>query len=158
MVGVAIKDRGAILPAGHSATAAFWFDPSAGNWITSTYYMNELPSWAKEYNDQKWPIQYLKTPWTTLYPIETYKLSTADDKAYEGRFRGANNSAFPHNLSDQPGSVASTPWGNTTDPGVRQKKPWKLITWAVARLPTCWPSAFLPGLCRPPVRAQFYRN
>ena len=113
VVGVAIKDRGAILPAGHSATAAFWFDASAGNWITSTYYMNELPAWAKEYNDQKWPVQYLKTPWTTLYPIETYKLSTADDKAYEGRFKGASNSAFPHDLSDQPGSIASTPWGNT---------------------------------------------
>jgi predicted AlkP superfamily pyrophosphatase or phosphodiesterase len=113
VVGIAIKDRGAILPAGHSATAAFWFDASAGNWITSTYYMNELPAWAKEYNDQKWPIQYMKTPWTTLYPIETYTLSTADDKPYEGRFRGATNSAFPHNLSQQPGNIAATPWGNT---------------------------------------------
>ncbi|WP_298741955.1 alkaline phosphatase PafA [uncultured Chitinophaga sp.] len=113
VVGVAIKDRGAILPAGHSATAAFWFDASAGNWITSTYYMNELPAWAKEFNDQKWPLQYLKTPWTTLYPVETYKLSTADDKPYEGRFPNVANSAFPHDLSQQPGRIASTPWGNT---------------------------------------------
>lgn len=114
VVGVAIKDRGAILPAGHSATAAFWYDGGSGNWITSTYYMNELPAWAREFNDQKWPAQYLKAPWTTLYPIETYKLSTGDDKSYEGKFKGAANSSFPHDLSASPSSmIASSPYGNT---------------------------------------------
>jgi hypothetical protein len=44
-----------------------------------------------------------------LYPIETYKLSTADDKSYEGRYTGANNSAFPHTTN----SIAATPFGNT---------------------------------------------
>lgn len=113
VVGIAIKDRGAILPAGHSATAAYWFDSGAGAWITSTYYMNELPAWVKDYNAQQWPAQYLKAPWTTLYPLETYKLSTADDKSYEGRYRGAANSAFPHDLSKNLNSIAATPFGNT---------------------------------------------
>src|SRR6202021_1524940 len=45
IVGIALKDRAAILPAGHTATAAFWFDDQAG-FITSSYYMQELPSWA----------------------------------------------------------------------------------------------------------------
>jgi len=117
VVGVAIKDRGAILPAGHSANAAFWYDGSTGNWITSTYYMKELPAWAKAFNDQRWPARYLKTPWNTLYPIETYRQSTADDKPYEGRFKGASNSAFPHVLGGDFGNpfgvIASTPFGNT---------------------------------------------
>ncbi|MET7000604.1 alkaline phosphatase PafA [Chitinophaga defluvii] len=114
VIGVAIKDRGAILPAGHSANAAFWYDGGTGNWVSSTYYMKQLPVWAQEFNNQKWPEQYLKQPWTTLYPIETYTLSTADDKAYEARFKGANNSAFPHDLSKNgTGVINSTPFGNT---------------------------------------------
>jgi len=109
VVGVAIKDRGSILPAGHSATAAYWYDGSTGNWVTSSYYMNDLPSWAKEYNDAKWPAQYLAQPWTTLYPMESYTLSTGDSKPYEG-----NATTFPHNLSATAArSIAGTPFGNT---------------------------------------------
>jgi len=109
VIGVAIKDRGSILPAGHSATAAYWFDASTSNWISSTYYMKELPSWAKDFNNEKWPARYLKQPWTTLYPIGSYKLSTEDNKPYEGSFKGAAAPVFPH--ADPP--IASTPFGNT---------------------------------------------
>lgn len=49
-IGISLKDRGAILPAGHTADAAYWFDNEAGKFITSTYYMNELPSWVEEFN------------------------------------------------------------------------------------------------------------
>ena len=49
-VGVSLKDRGAIMPAGHTADAAYWFDNEAGVFVTSTYYMKELPGWAKEFN------------------------------------------------------------------------------------------------------------
>jgi Type I phosphodiesterase / nucleotide pyrophosphatase len=52
VVGIALKDRAAILPAGHTATAAFWFDDKAG-FITSSYYMQELPSWAKKFNEER---------------------------------------------------------------------------------------------------------
>ena len=109
VIGVAIKDRGSILPAGHSATAAYWYDGSTGNWISSTYYMKQLPSWASDYNAEKWPAQYLSEPWTTLYPMWTYKLSTGDNKAYEGAA-----TAFPHDLrATAAGSIAGTPFGNT---------------------------------------------
>jgi hypothetical protein len=48
VIGVALKDRGAILPAGHAANAAYWFEGGeTGNWITSSYYMDELPQWVK---------------------------------------------------------------------------------------------------------------
>ena len=50
VIGVSIKDRAAILPAGHSANGAFWFDKSAGCFITSTYYMQDLPQWLKDFN------------------------------------------------------------------------------------------------------------
>ena len=52
VIGVALKDRAAILPAGHAADAAYWWDTKAGNFVTSTYYMNELPQWVKDFNKQ----------------------------------------------------------------------------------------------------------
>lgn len=94
VVGVAIKDRGAILPAGHSADAAYWYDGSTGNWVTSTFYMNELPHWVQEFNNEKYPQQYLSKPWNPLYPISSYTLSTADEKPYEGRYKNAANTSF----------------------------------------------------------------
>lgn len=100
-IGISLKDRGAILPAGHSANAAYWFDNSSGGWITSTYYMNDLPVWVKTFNDKKLPDQYLAQNWNTLYPIETYKQSTEDVKTYEVNLLGEDNS-FPHITADKP--------------------------------------------------------
>ncbi len=50
VIGVSIKDRAAILPAGHSADAAYWYQPSTGHFVTSTYYRSDLPAWVKEFN------------------------------------------------------------------------------------------------------------
>jgi len=50
--GVALKDRAAILPAGHSANAAYWYDNSVGHFITSTYYMDKLPEWVVKFNEK----------------------------------------------------------------------------------------------------------
>ncbi len=52
VIGVALKDRAAILPAGHGADAAYWWDTSAGHFVSSTYYMDELPDWVKKVNKQ----------------------------------------------------------------------------------------------------------
>lgn len=96
-IGIALKDRGAILPAGHSANAAYWFDNNSGGWITSTYYMKELPSWVKTFNDKKLPDSYMKKVWNTLYPINTYVQSSKDENAYESNLPGEDNT-FPHRL------------------------------------------------------------
>ncbi len=116
-IGVAIKDRGAILPAGHTANGAYWFDSRTGNWITSTFYMNDLPQWVKDYNARKRPSELMKQNWNTLLPIEQYTESTADDKAYEAKIAGAKKSVFPYDLAgiagDAYGILASTPHGNT---------------------------------------------
>jgi predicted AlkP superfamily pyrophosphatase or phosphodiesterase len=115
-VGVAIKDRASILPAGHAATAAFWYS-SDGNFISSTYYMKELPDWAKRFNEKKVVDSYYKNDWQTLYPIDTYTLSTADDKSYEGTANGEKKPVFPHELKQftgkNYGAVKTTPFGNT---------------------------------------------
>ncbi|WPQ65085.1 alkaline phosphatase PafA [Chitinophaga sancti] len=117
VVGVAIKDRGSILPAGHSATAAYWYDGTTGNWITSSYYMNRLPDWVENYNREKWPAQYLNQPWNTLYPIESYTQSAEDNKAYEGA-----TPVFPHDISANANKgIAGTPYGNTMTLAFAQK-------------------------------------
>ncbi len=116
-IGVAIKDRGAILPAGHTANGAYWFDSRTGNWITSTFYMNDLPQWVKDYNAKKRPSELMKQNWNTLLPIEQYTESTADDQPYEAKLAGAKKSVFPYDLAgiagDAFGILASTPHGNT---------------------------------------------
>lgn len=57
VVGVCLKDRGSILPAGHIANAAYWFDDATGRWITSTYYPDSLalPQWVQDFNARKLP-------------------------------------------------------------------------------------------------------
>lgn len=113
--GISLKDRGAILPAGHSANAAYWYD--SGKWITSTYYMNNLPEWVKAYNQKDMPGEMMKKDWNTLYPIGTYALSDADDVPYEGSFSGLKTSNFPHLLStigkEKYEAFRTTPYANT---------------------------------------------
>ena len=83
VIGVALKDRASILPAGHHANGAFWFDDKSGKFITSSFYMDKLPDWVNKFNKQKLPEKYLAKKWETLYPIDSYKESTADDNNYE---------------------------------------------------------------------------
>lgn len=116
-IGVAFKDRGGILPAGHSANAAYWYDGATGNWITSTYYMNDLPAWVKSLNDKKMVDQYYRQNWSTLYPIETYVQSSSDEKPYESKPFGVDLKSFPYKLEQfagkNYGAIATSPYGNT---------------------------------------------
>jgi predicted AlkP superfamily pyrophosphatase or phosphodiesterase len=117
VIGISMKDRGSILPAGHSANAAYWYDGQSGNWISSTYYMKSLPTWLTSYNQKKAANSFYAQNWNTLFPIETYIQSTGDDKVYEGRFKNEKSSSFPHSLSNNIDKnfdvIRSTPYGNT---------------------------------------------
>ncbi|MEJ7737353.1 MAG: alkaline phosphatase PafA [Chitinophagaceae bacterium] len=95
VIGIALKDRGSILPAGHSANAAYWFDDATGGWVSSSYYMKELPKWVMQFNHKKLPDQILNTNWNTLFPIDTYTQSSADARSYENNLPGEDN-GFPH--------------------------------------------------------------
>ena len=115
VIGIALKDRGAILPAGHSANAAYWYDN--GKWITSTHYMNELPQWVTKENAKDLPGKYMSKDWNTLLSIEQYDLSTADDKPYEASIRGEKTVTFPHKTSqinaEKYEAFKTTPYAST---------------------------------------------
>lgn len=114
VIGIAIKDRGGILTAGHTANAAYWYDSRSGNWISSSFYMNDLPQWVKDFNGRKHVDRFYGQDWNTLYPINSYVQSDEDKKPYEAKNLGTG---FPYNLKQfigkNYGVIASTPHGNT---------------------------------------------
>ena len=120
-IGISLKHRGAIFPAGHSANAAYWWDyehNGKGNWITSTFYMESLPKWVDEFNEKGTAKRYFKT-WNTLYDINSYEESGTDANRYERVLKGEKQSSFPHDLAElktENGGfhvVANSPFGNT---------------------------------------------
>jgi len=117
VIGISLKDRGAIFPAGHSANAAYWYDDAVGKFISSTFYMSQLPNWVNDFNNKDLPTQYMKKDWNTLYPIEKYVLSSADEKPYEGTVIGINTVTFPHKVSSvidkRYSSFKTTPYSTT---------------------------------------------
>jgi predicted AlkP superfamily pyrophosphatase or phosphodiesterase len=122
-IGIAIKDRGAILPAGHTADAAYWFHgKDEGHFITSSFYRNDLPKWVNEFNDSDPAESYFRV-WDTHYDIKNYSESGSDDNNFEGGFKGKEKATFPYDLAklkDKNGGfdlLKATAYGNslTTD-------------------------------------------
>ena len=117
--GISLKDRASIFPAGHSANAAYWFDGSSGNWVSSSFYMPKLPSWLTKYNATQPAMKYLKGDWTTLYPIETYTASLPDSSPYETPYRKTTSVKFPYQLSELMANsggqnlIRATPFGSS---------------------------------------------
>lgn len=117
-VGVSIKDRAAILPAGKMADAAYWYvGGTEGKFISSTYYMNSLPQWADDFNALNKPKEYLSHNWETLLPIEQYTEANPDNNDYEVGFESGVDPVFPYDLkriSKAKGLslIKSTPFGN----------------------------------------------
>ena len=118
VVGVALKDRASILPAGHNPDGAFWFDDQTGCFITSSYYMDRLPKWVETFNGKRLPEQYLSQKWNTLYPKNTYTESTTDENEYENCIREGVKATLPLNLPELYkkygyGIIRNTPFGNS---------------------------------------------
>ncbi|APZ45026.1 alkaline phosphatase [Polaribacter reichenbachii] len=98
-IGVAIKDRSSILPAGHTADAAYWYyGKDKGDFISSSFYIDELPKWVVDFNNTDKAESYVETPWETLYDIDTYTNSIVDDNIFERKFKGETTTAFPHDI------------------------------------------------------------
>ena len=119
-IGIAIKDRAAILPVGHTANAAYWYDAGNKNqWITSSYYMEKLPDWVKEFNSNNKADNYLNETWETLYDIKTYTHSIADNNIYENNLNGKEKPVFPKDLkklreqNDNFSLIKTIPAGNS---------------------------------------------
>jgi len=116
--GVALKDRSSILPAGHAADAAFWFDESTGDFISSSWYVSQLPNWLQNFNKKKLAITYLEKGWTTLYYPESYTSSISDDNNYEMVPNKQDKPTFPYYYKsylekNNMGIIRSTPYGNS---------------------------------------------
>jgi len=120
VVGISIKDRGSILPAGHNPTGSFWYDKSNGHFVSSSYYGNEeLPSWLQDFNNRNLADDYLNQTWELSMPLEEYTQSTADDMPYEMTVRGKDKPIFPYDLkklragNGNFGLLPNTAFGNT---------------------------------------------
>lgn len=119
VVGVALKDRGAILPAGHQPNGAYWFDAKSGHFITSNFYMQSLPKWLTKFNKKNLAQKYMEMGWDTYKPVETYVESARDDRPYEGKELKGLTPVFPYDFKSLDNSVnlfelvKVTPHGNT---------------------------------------------
>ncbi len=125
VISISLKDRGAILPAGKSANAAYWHDwrATSGHFVTSSHYMKALPKWVKNFNKLERSDAFLDQTWNTLYPIETYTSSTADSTVYEPAIGGKPAPTFPYEFKSirekykangtEHQLLWASPWGNT---------------------------------------------
>jgi predicted AlkP superfamily pyrophosphatase or phosphodiesterase len=118
VIGISFKDRGAVLPAGHAADGAYWYDGSSGKFISSTFYKPGLPLWIEQFNALQLPDKYLAQTWNTLLPIDQYKESGPDETPYEAKLKGKDRSVFPYvlpelrKLNDPYGLLYQTPFAN----------------------------------------------
>ena len=102
VIGISVKDRSAILPAGRHANAAYWFSTSVGNMVSSTYYFNQLPPWVLDFNNTRSADKYFGAKWERLLPESEYlKRAGADSPAWEDirSSISGNTNAFPHTIT-----------------------------------------------------------
>jgi len=119
--GIGLKEQSAILSAGHAADAAYWYDHSTGNWISSTWYIDSLPSWVNDFNAMKYPAAYLDKTWDLTGPPEYYYDCVPDSSIFEMGLGGKNY--FPYDLKKiskgktdllhDMSLIMETPFGNT---------------------------------------------
>ncbi|MGL1889012.1 MAG: alkaline phosphatase family protein [Reichenbachiella sp.] len=117
IVGISMKDRGAILPAGHAPSGAYWYDAATANFMTSTFYYDELPKWVDKFNKKSLVKQYKEENWNTKYPIDSYTQSANDNRPYEKDMFGKGEPTFPYDFSEIPYKdykelIKSTPYAN----------------------------------------------
>jgi predicted AlkP superfamily pyrophosphatase or phosphodiesterase len=116
VIGMSLKDRGAILPAGHFANWAFWFSKT-GSFISSSFYGKQLPDWVQKFNDEKHYMPYINKGWDLYRPKGTYNESLEDNNPYEGKLYNSDAPVFPYDLKDMyakndAGVLRATPFGN----------------------------------------------
>ena len=118
-IAISVKDRGAVFMGGKNANASYWFyGKDAGEWITSSYYMKELPSWVKTFNNSE-NISGFVRDWELLYDLKNYDLKRDDNNNFEKLFKGKDDSSFPYltkdlmKKNDGYDMINETPYGNT---------------------------------------------
>ncbi len=117
IISISIKDRASILPGGHMPDAAYWYDPETGNFISSTYYMKQLPEWVNDFNKRKLVDKYMSGDWELSYPLTKYGNTLPDQQPFELNLFHEKSSSFPHSFKSipenkKPGLILYTPYGN----------------------------------------------
>lgn len=119
VIGIAMKDRGAILPAGRTTDAAYWFvGANEGVWASSSWYMSSLPAWVEAFNKSGKAEEYMNKQWTMLKDASVYDESNADNNAHEAPFKGMLKPVFPYDLASLRAAngnydlIKATPFGN----------------------------------------------
>jgi len=116
VIGISLKDRGAILPAGHFGNWAFWYS-DFGDFISSSFYGDKLPDWVTKFNTGKHYLTYLSDNWNLLKPQADYDESLTDNNPYEGILYNSIVPVFPYDLKSMyekngAGVIRTTPFGN----------------------------------------------
>ena len=100
VIGISVKDRSAILPAGRHANAAYWFSISSGTMVSSTYYFNQLPAWVTNFNNAKPADKYFGAKWERLLPESEYlKRAGPDNPSWENVSGWGDTNSFPHTIT-----------------------------------------------------------
>jgi len=108
VVGISMKDRSSILPSGHMADAAYWYDTKTGDFVSSTYYFPELPAWVQGFNQRRPVDKFAGANW--IYGKATNEVTK-----------------MPEAGSLLPAAVYSSPFGNElleqfAEEAIRQEK------------------------------------
>lgn len=121
VISISLDGKPAVIAGGHNPSAAYWFDTESGNWVSGTYYMNDLPTWVNEFNNKKFPDMYMTRSWEPKLPVEKYIQCLTDDNPYETGINGRRT--FPYSLTElgatktkgkyNYGILKTTPFGNT---------------------------------------------
>ncbi len=114
---VSFKDRAAVLSGGHAANAAYWYDGKTGSFVSSTYYMKELPEWMTAFNQLRLPEKLMALPWKLSLDENAYKSSMPDDGPGEEDVFNEGKTTFPHEFGKLSAGrklhlIRSTPFGN----------------------------------------------
>ncbi|MEO6759052.1 MAG: alkaline phosphatase family protein, partial [Saprospiraceae bacterium] len=120
VVGVCLKDRASILPAGHIPNACYWFDDESGNFITSSYYPDSLglPKWVQDFNARRLPDAYLSKPWKIDSSLRYTESFANWDRYDDGKYVPYFTGEMPYNLPElqKKGGysvIRFTPFGNS---------------------------------------------
>lgn len=119
VISMSIKNRGAILPGGHLSDGSYWYDFMTGTFISSTFYMDNLPDWVNKFNEKDEMMRYIGKEWNTFFDISTYTESGPDNSPYEVLLPGKKTPTFPYNLTEMsegglaPYLFTHTPFCNT---------------------------------------------
>ena len=116
IISLCMNPQGAIISGGFAADAAYWFEPNSGNWVSSSYYIDTLPTWVKDFNEKHYPDTYLEHQWTLSLPEKDYNESLTDDNVYEYGINGSFR-VFPYNYIDIKNEVKNYELLNTCPEG-----------------------------------------